>query len=151
MTRPVTLVLPWPVSSNRYWRSYVPKGHRRAVVTLSDEAKAYKHQVGWIAKAAGIHSPFEGRVAIDVTLVPARPQDAARRIRRNPDHWDDDVRSIDLDNALKVTIDALKGIAFADDRWVWAITARRAEPDGEARMVVAVTPLSGHSPQQAVL
>ena len=64
----ITLVLPWPVSANRYWRSFVPRGHQRAIVTLSDEAKAYKQEVGWLAKAAGVKSPFQGRVAVSLKL-----------------------------------------------------------------------------------
>jgi crossover junction endodeoxyribonuclease RusA len=36
---------------------------------------------------------------------------------------------MDLDNALKVTIDALKTIVYADDAQVYRIIAERAEPD----------------------
>lgn len=135
-----TITLPWPVSANRYWRSFVPNGYRRAIVTLSDEAKVYKAQVGWIALAAGMRV-VTGRVQVDCRLYPAMPKDAATRMRKHGDAWDDDVRSIDLDNALKITIDALKGIAYKDDNQVWRINAERMEPDGEARMVVTVTPI----------
>lgn len=133
----MTVTLPWPVSANRYWRSFVPKGHRRAIVTLSDEAKSYKAQVGWMARAAGLRV-VTGRVHVDCKLYPAMPKDAASRMRKHGDLWDDDVRSIDLDNALKVTIDALKGIAYVDDKQVWRIHAERMEPTGEARMVVTI-------------
>lgn len=143
----ITFTLPYPVSSNRYWRSYVPKGHRRAIVVLSDEAKSYKSQVGWIAKTSGLRNPFMGRVHVHVELFPAKPMDAEKRMRKLGDGWDDNVRSIDLDNALKVTIDALKGIAYADDRQIWRLTAERMEPDGEARAVVGVAPIVQASPQ----
>lgn len=137
----ISLTIPYPVSANRYWRSFVPRGHKRAIVVLSDEAKAFKSEVGWIAKAAGIRAPFDGRVAMTIKLYPGMPQDAAKRMRKLGDGWDDGVRSIDLDNALKVLIDSLKGIAYADDKQVWRIAAERMEPDGQARAVVTVEPI----------
>jgi crossover junction endodeoxyribonuclease RusA len=137
----ITLTLPYPVSANRYWRTYMPKGFKAPVTTLSAEAKAYKSEVGWLARAAGIRSPLLGRVAVAYTLYPNRPQDWQKRMRRDGASWDDTVQCIDLDNAQKVLMDALKGIVFEDDRWVRRITAERAEPDGEARLVVTVTAL----------
>lgn len=148
----ISLTIPYPVSANRYWRSFVPRGHKRAIVVLSDEAKAFKSEVGWIAKAAGIRAPFDGRVAMTIKLYPGLPQDAAKRMRKLGDGWDDRVRSIDLDNALKVLIDSLKGIAYADDKQVWRIAAERMEPDGQARAVVTVEPivkLTGVAPADA--
>ena len=147
----VTLVLPYPVSANRYWRSFVPRGRSRAIVTLSDEAKAYKREVARLAMLAGIREPIAGRVEIRISLFPARPQDWAKRVKRDPLGWDDDVRCLDLDNALKVLIDALKGVAFEDDRWIRIITARRAEPDGEARVVVSIAPIRVESPQPGLI
>lgn len=135
------LTIPYPVSANRYWRSFVPRGHKRAIVVLSDEAKSFKSEVGWLAKSAGIRSPFEGRVAVTIQLYPGKPQDAAKRINKLGEGWDDGVRSIDLDNALKVLIDSLKGIAYHDDKQVWRIAAERMEPDGQARAVVTVEPI----------
>jgi crossover junction endodeoxyribonuclease RusA len=143
----ISFAIPYPVSANRYWRSYVPKGRNRAIVVLSEEAKSFKSQVGWVAKTAGLRNPMQGRVHVYVALYPAKPQDAERRMRRLGDGWDDNVRSLDLDNALKVTIDALKGIAFEDDRQVWRLTAERMEPDGEARAVVGVAPIPVESRQ----
>lgn len=148
----IELTLPYPVSANVYWRSFVPRGHSRAIVTLSDEAKAYKEKVGWLVKAAGVRQPIAGRVAIEIRLYPARPQDWARRARKNPLAWDDDVRCIDLDNANKVLLDSLKGVAIDDDKWVRRIVAERMEPDGEARVVVVVTPLElPANPQTSLL
>ena len=116
------LILPYPVSSNRYWRSFVPKGWTRAVVVLSDEAKAYKREAGWLAKAAGIRTPLAGPVEVRVVLYPR------------------DRRQIDLDNALKVAIDALNAIAYEDDKQVCKITAERRAPHGEARLEVEILP-----------
>lgn len=116
------LVLPYPVSANRYWRSFVPRGHTRAIVVVSDEAKAYKAECGWRAKAAGA-KPLSGTVEMRVRLVPAN------RV------------CMDLDNALKVTLDALKGIVYADDAQVYRIVAERSDPDGSARLEVEILPL----------
>ena len=138
---PIKITLPYPCSANRYWRSFVPRGHKRAIVTLSDEAKSYKSQVGWICRAAGIHQPLAGRVHIDVKLYPKRPQDYAKRMRKAPDSWDDDVMCLDLDNANKVLFDALKGVAIVDDKWVRKLTAERMEPDGEARVELTIAPM----------
>jgi crossover junction endodeoxyribonuclease RusA len=47
---------------------------------------------------------------------------------------------MDLDNALKVSIDALKGIAYADDSQVYKITAWRADPEPGKRLEVEILP-----------
>lgn len=139
----VTVILPYPISSNRYWRSYVPRGHTRAIVVLSDEAKAYKSAVQRIAISAGINEPIKGRVSLSVELYPSRPADWAKRARKDPAKWDDTVQCLDLDNALKVTIDALKNTVIDDDRWVRRIDAQRMAPDEyPARLIVTVRVIS---------
>lgn len=148
---PVTLVLPYPISANRYWRTYQPKGFKAPVTVCSSEAKAYKAEVGWLAKAAGIRKPIPGRVAVAYTLYPERPQDWAKRAEKDPLGWGDTVRCIDLDNAQKVLFDALKGVVIEDDKWVRRIEAERAEPDGSARLVVTITAIFSDSPQAVLL
>lgn len=121
--------LPYPVSANRYWRTfaYIAKGtHKPKAVTVpSDEAKAFKEEAGWRAKAAGIRQALTGPIEVRFLLIPAN------RV------------CMDLDNALKVSIDALKGILFEDDSQVYKIVAERADPDpvGGARLEVEVLPL----------
>lgn len=148
---PVILTLPYPVSANAYWRTYMPKGFKAPVTTLSKQAKDYKSAVYLLAKEAGIRKPIPGRVAVSYTLFPKRPQDYAKRMKADPLRWDDTVQCLDLDNALKVMLDSLKGIVFDDDRWVRRIVAERAEPDGEARLVVTVTPIMIESAQSSLL
>lgn len=140
MGEKITLTLPWPVSANRYWRTRVVKNI--AMTYVSTEAKQYKNQVAWLAKHAGVRAPIQGRVAIAYQLFPNRPQDFATRIRKFGEAWDDTVMCIDLDNAQKVLLDALKGVAIEDDKWVREISARRMEPDEKgARLVVTITPI----------
>lgn len=115
---------------------------------MTPEAKAYKEQVAWLAKSAGVREPLACRVQIDYTLYPKRPQDWERRVAKDPLQWDNTVQCIDLDNAQKVLLDALKGVVIQDDGWqVRRIHAERGVPDGEARIVVTVTTLLEESPQ----
>ena len=134
----IALTLPYPVSSNKYWRPVRIGNHITIVPTK--EAKKYKSLVGLTAKAAGISTPIIGRVSIDIQLFPHRPLDYKKRMRIAPLDWDDTVSCIDLDNANKVLLDALQGVAIEDDKWVRVITSERMEPDGAARVIVTVRP-----------
>lgn len=148
MNNTITLNLPYPISANRYWRSFVPRGHQRAIVTLSDEAKAYKERVNLMAWQQGVRAPIDGRVRVHIQLYPQRPQDWAKRARKDPLNWDDTVQCIDLDNARKVLYDALKDVAFGDDKWIRADSAERMEPDEHgARVVVTISPIVVLQPQ----
>lgn len=142
---PLCLVLPYPISANVYWRTRtVPASKGKpafASTYVSSEAKAYKEDCAWRAKAAGVREPILGRVSVSIELYPHRPLDWQKRQRLHGDAWDNDVRCIDLDNARKVLFDALKGIAFEDDRWVWHDPGMRMEPDAHgARVVVRISP-----------
>lgn len=137
----IALVFPMPVSANRYWRTFMPRGFKAPVTVLSSEAKAYKEDVARIARNRGIRAPIVGRVHVDIELYPQRPQDWARRMRANPSNWDDDVRAMDLDNCRKCLYDAMKNVVFDDDKWVWSDSAKRMEPDGDARVVVKIYPI----------
>ncbi|WP_313248972.1 RusA family crossover junction endodeoxyribonuclease [Stenotrophomonas acidaminiphila] len=129
----IALVLPYPPSANRYWRHGTIKG--RAAVFLSKEAKDYKAVVAHMAKAAGIRQPHPGRTALTIRLYPNRPQDWARRARRDPETWDDTVQCIDLGNCEKVLSDALNGVAWVDDKKHRRIVLERMEPDEKGARV----------------
>jgi len=119
------LVFPYPPSVNRMWRSYVPKGWKRAIVVLTPEAKAYKEQVGWMAKEQGVRKLLTGPVEIRLMLVPKN------RV------------CMDLSNCWKVAEDALNGIVYGDDAQVFKIIAERADPDPTgARLEVEILPLA---------
>lgn len=113
------LILPYPVSANRYWRTFAYNAKAtkkaKAVTVPSEEAKSYKAECGWLAKAAGCRTPIVGPVELRFRLVPANGV------------------CMDLDNCLKVAIDALKGIVFEDDSQVYRIIAERADPDPTGR------------------
>lgn len=105
----------------------------------SPESVAYKKKVEYIARYYGIQKPITGRVSIHLQLFPQRPQDWRKRAEKDPLHWDDTVRSIDLDNARKVLYDALKNVVFEDDKMVWSDSGERMVPDGQARVVVTIS------------
>ena len=106
--------LPEPPSANRYWRVW------RGRVVKSAEARAYARAVAAIV--AGTLTPLTGAVALSV-------------------HWHRGRKSGDLDNRLKVTLDALKGLAYHDDKQVTRIEATRDESiyRGFGYIVVCVT------------
>jgi crossover junction endodeoxyribonuclease RusA len=133
----IILTLPYPLSANRYWRPVKLGAHISIVPTK--EAKAFRADIAARCRAQGVRAPLAGRVHIDVKLYPARPQDWQRRQRIDGAAWDDTVRCIDIDNANKVLLDALKDVAIEDDKWVRRLTSERMEPDGEARVVVTIT------------
>lgn len=137
----IVLVLPYPISANRYWQSFVPPGAKRALVHLSTEAKKFKKDVAAIARHTGIREPFAGRIAVEIDLYPHRPLDWQKRAAKDPLTWDDTVQCLDLGNCEKVLSDALNGIAYIDDKQTRRITLQRMEPDGEARVVVRITPV----------
>jgi crossover junction endodeoxyribonuclease RusA len=155
MNKNVILVLPYPVSANRYWATRVvtPKGGRAMAMTyVTPEAKQYQKQVLEAARAAGVVAPIVGRVQIDIRLFPHRPLDWQTRQRKQGAAWSDSVQCLDLDNTTKVLLDALKGVAMDDDKWVRRIISERMEPDAHgARVVVRVLALAVEQPQLALI
>jgi len=145
----ITLTLPYPLSANRYWRP-VKLGKHISIVPTT-EAKAFRKDIAARCRDQGVRVPLAGRVHIDVKLYPARPQDWQRRMRVDGAAWDDTVRCIDIDNANKVLLDALKDVAIEDDKWVRRLTSERMEPDGEARVVVTITAMPVAQPQADLL
>lgn len=151
---PVTLVLPYPISANKYWHSRIAmvKGRQTVLTYVTHEARAYKEGIGWAARAAGVRQPFPWRVLLELQLYPHRPQDWAKRLRDDPIAWDDTVQCIDLGNAEKVLSDAMNGIVFTDDKMIWRMVKDRMLPDEHgARVVIRVTPLQPIAPEGSLL
>lgn len=135
------LRLPYPISANRYWKAITIPG--RTMMAPSKEAKAFKHEVGVLARAAGIRYPLQGRLRLTIRLYPKRPLDWAKRAQKDPDGWADTVQCLDLDNCVKVLNDALNGIAWNDDKQLWHIELDRCEPDEHgARTELLIQPLN---------
>ena len=92
-------LLPYPPSSNRYWRVF------RGRAVRSREAKAY---IEGVRRLLGHVKPTAAEVAVELEVI--------RPARRG-----------DLDNRLKVVLDALRGLVYEDDRQVVELHAWRME------------------------
>lgn len=137
LLKPIRLVLPYPVSANRYWQSFVPRGQQRAIVVVSKEAKEYKHEVGYLAKQAGLRKPTTKPVSLAFTL---HPPETTQRYNGKMELVEVKCGTrMDLDNALKVAIDALKGVAYIDDDQVNEIYARFGEREDRGKLVVEIS------------
>ena len=110
----IDLILPEPPSANRYWRVF------RGRAVTSAEARAYKRRVALTSRCR----PLDGPVAVTV-------------------RWFRGRKAGDLDNRLKCLLDALKGVAFADDRQVAEIHAYRYEDRVTPRVEVRVGKAEG--------
>jgi crossover junction endodeoxyribonuclease RusA len=90
-------------------------------MVVSTEARNYKEQAGWIAKSQASEI-VEGDVAL--TLRVFRPQKRG-----------------DLDNCVKVLVDSLKGVIFADDDQVVEIHAFLGDDKHNPRVEVEIKEL----------
>lgn len=108
----IRLSLPYPPSANRYWRNF------RGRVVVSEEAEVFKRRVADLCEHAGI-VPVEGRVGI--TLDVFRPR-----------------KSGDLDNSIKVCLDAIQGWAYLNDNQVVTLIAHREDDKTNPRVEVQV-------------
>lgn len=132
----IKLVLPYPVSANRYWASMARGG--RAITYVTQEAKSYKSEVGWIAKQAGVNPTAKPVEIGAITLIaPAFRQQFDKHMRLV------EVKNgsvINLDNCLKVTFDALNGVAYVDDKQIKRIRGpiEYGEPQGKGALIIEV-------------
>lgn len=117
-TGTLVLELPEPPSANRYWR------HVEGRVVLSARARAYKATVATRALVARVHPlPLGVECAVSV-------------------RWFRGRRSGDLDNRIKIVLDALQGAAYVSDAQVVELHAYRADDKAAPRCEVTVTPLT---------
>ena len=115
----MNLTLPYPPSANRYYRVY------QGIARRSREAIDYKAEVAWLARQAGVE-PLEGDVVLTMHIY--RPR-----------------RAGDLDNRIKVTVDALNGIAYSDDSQIVELHAFRHDDRARPRVEVAVECFTMHN------
>ena len=106
------LTLDLPPSANRYWRK-TSRG-----VYVSPEAKAYRDAVGWRARCAGVF-PLAGPVGVEVHVYRAR-------------------KAGDLDNFLKVLLDAMQDHLYGDDNQITTLFAHRHDDAKNPRVEVRV-------------
>jgi len=107
--------LPFPPSSNRYWRNVNGR------MVKSAAARQYQVAAGSAARAAGTEA-LQGPVGLELRFY--RPQ-----------------RRGDLDNRIKVLLDSLQGILYADDGQVTEIHAYQADDRAAPRVEVIAWPV----------
>jgi crossover junction endodeoxyribonuclease RusA len=112
----IQLQLPLPPSANRYWRIY------RGRAVISSEAKKYKEHVGWKCRERGI-TPIVENVRVTLDIYRAR-------------------KAGDLDNFIKVGLDALQGHAIYNDNQIVSIVANRHDDKDNPRIEVMIEPVS---------
>jgi crossover junction endodeoxyribonuclease RusA len=111
----MTITLPYAPSANRYWRKW------RGRIVKSDEARQYQHDAGNLARQAGVEL-LTGAVGLELRFY--RPQ-----------------RRGDLDNRLKVLVDALQGVLYTDDKQVKEIHAYLDDDRERPRVEVTAWPV----------
>ncbi|MBK1780576.1 RusA family crossover junction endodeoxyribonuclease [Advenella sp. WQ 585] len=116
------LKLPYPVSANRYWKTRAVKNF--AQTYLSAEARDYRRQV---MRIAADFRAVQGDVSIGLVLAPklTKKNEASKVL-------------MDLDNSIKVTLDALIGVVYVDDKQVKRITAEYGQPEVGGALYVTV-------------
>lgn len=124
---PIEFRVSTPVSANDYKRIRVIPGGR-IMFYLTREAKAYKDEVGWAARAAGCREPTKLPVEVELTLLP----------RSNQDGSPNQGRLLDVGNVEKVALDAMQGIVFRNDRQVKRLVVGYGEPVEGGGLVVRV-------------
>lgn len=112
----------YPPSCNRIWRTANGRTYKPAKVSAWMQASALE------AKAAGVR-PAIGDVAVSLILHPKLTKKGKANQSR-----------IDLDNALKATLDALQGVAFDDDKQVVRLMAEIGGPVMHGGLTVEVMP-----------
>ena len=112
----MTYILPYPVSANRYWRTF--RNHH----VRSEEADIYIATVKWLLREHGVQDvqhPAPQKVALYLDFY--RPQ-----------------KSGDLDNLLKVPLDAFQGLLYDDDKQIVEIHAARYDDKSKPRIELRV-------------
>lgn len=115
MSEKIYITLPYPPSANKIYR----RGPRGQVMTTVD-VRAYKKEVWVLCRQAKV-KPFATKYFLNFTMRVYRPQLAG-----------------DLDNRIKVALDALNGNAFWDDRQIVEIHAFRFDDADNPRIEVEI-------------
>lgn len=114
----ITLELPYPPSTNRYWRTF------RGRTVPSREATLYKKLV---KEKVGERDLCTDNVAVTIQLRPKITQNGiASKV------------CIDLDNCLKVLFDALEGTVVENDKQIKSIRADYGQPVRDGGVIIQV-------------
>lgn len=123
-TRPsYTITLPFPPSANAYnqQRVVVPRNPNKKPFVMfypSSEAKEFREKVATLVRHAGVPL-LKGSVLVVLKFY--RPR-----------------KAVDLDNRNKVILDALNGVAYADDEQITRIESERFDDRDNPRAEVTI-------------
>jgi crossover junction endodeoxyribonuclease RusA len=117
----IILRLDYPPSANRYWRCF------RNRMVPSAAATAYKKHVKTVAQTDGLVLHNDS-ICVNIKLLPklTAKGEASKVI-------------LDLDNCLKVALDALQGVIIENDNQVKEIHASYGVPTQNGGLIVEVT------------
>lgn len=138
MKFPVSVALPVPPSTNRYWTPLQVRdkktGKMRSINVPSAAAKKYKADVRWRLQLEGVHTPTPILLSLEVVYFPHRPLDWQRRAKKDPQEWERTVQALDVDNVLKCLLDTLQGMVVIDDRQFFDVRVRRGTPQPQEQV-----------------
>ena len=127
----VQLHLPYPPSTNRYWRTF------RGRPVPSKEATDFKRIVKDAGRQEDLYNGlterelYTGEVELTIRLLPKlTAKGVASKV------------CMDLDNSIKCLLDALQGIYIADDKQVRRIVADYGEPVKDGGVIVTICKIS---------
>jgi len=115
---------PYPISANRYWRI------ARNRIYKSPESMTYRNLIvaAYTDQSRNGFTRIDtGPVSFELVLHPKTTKRGTASKTR-----------IDLDNALKVVIDAFNGLAYLDDKQITLINARIGDPVGGGGVTVII-------------
>jgi len=108
----MTFELPLPPSANRYFRMF------RGRMVTSSEAKNYRAAVAALMHAHHVE-PLTGPVCVSISVYRAR-------------------KAGDLDNRIKIVLDAMQGIFYVDDKQIRELHCYLADDKHNPRCIVDV-------------
>lgn len=125
MIEPAFITLQYPISVNRYWTI---AGRR---VTPTADGRAWKAAARALAFSQGAQHQLvrSGPVAAEIVLLPRKNKDGAAAGVRP-----------DIDNCLKVALDAMQGVLFTNDRQIVELHARVGSAVQDGALMVRVRP-----------
>lgn len=112
--------LPHPVSANRYWRTF------RNRTVRSAEANQYRKDAQFAFLLAK-EQKHAGPVRVSIKFHPRTNKDGSASKTR-----------LDIDNVIKVALDALNGLAYDDDKQVVSVLAELSSPVPYGGLTVTV-------------
>lgn len=117
--------LPYPLSVNRYWTISA----RTRSIIWTTEGKKWKASASAALREQGAREPLGGPVVVDICLNPKTRKNGSESAVR-----------IDLDNALKVVLDAGNGVLWHDDRQIVDLRVRLGEPVTDGGVTIYAVP-----------